>query len=167
MAATILTAGCGKPSTPSGGAVAPPADTTAIPATPISQPALTAWRQGDKAGAVAGFLAADWSAHPLFAADSALSLSESQFKALSDADRQAKSTELTTQLGVFKQLAAAVTQAGQEAAAKGDPAQARKCFTALKQCGAALAGPDSSSLVQLVGQALSKRADTELGKLPQ
>jgi len=167
MAAALLLAGCGKPSTPAGGTTTPPAATAAISATPVSQPALSAWQQGDKATAVAGFLTADWSARPLFGTDSPLSLSESQFGALSAADRQAKSAELTTQLGVFKQLAAAVSQAGQDAAAKGDSAQARKCFTALKQCGAALAGPDSSSLVQLVGQAFTKRADTELAKLPQ
>ena len=167
MAAAILLAGCGKPSTTPGGTAtlptAPAAATAA--ANPVSQPALSAWQQGDKAAAVAGFLAADWSARPLFAADSPLSLSESQLMALSDADRQAKSAELNTQLDVFKQLGRAAIQAGLDAAAKGDPAQARKCFTALKQCGAALAGPDSSRLVQLVGQSLTKRADTELAKL--
>ena len=167
MAATILIAGCGKKS-PSSSATPPPtqADTVSS-SSPISQPALTAWQQGDKAAAVNSFLAADWSARPLFAADSPLSLTESQFAALSDAARQAKSSVLTAQLDSFKQLAAAVRQAGNDAASKGDAAQARKVFTSLKQCGTALASPDCLSLVQLVGQGLIKRADTELAKIGQ
>jgi len=161
-AATILIAGCGKKS-PSSSATPPPAQADAVSSSsPISQPALTAWQQGDKAAAVSRFLAADWSARPLFAADSPLSLTESQFAAQSDADRQAKSSVLTAQLDSFKQLAAAVRQAGSDAASKGDAAQARKVFTSLKQCGTALASPDCLSLVQLVGQGLIKRADTEL-----
>ena len=167
MAATILIAGCGKKS-PSSSATPPPAQADAVSSSsPISQPALTAWQQGDKAAAVSSFLAADWSARPLFAADSPLSLTESQFAALSAADRQAKSSVVTAQLDSFKQLAAAVRQAGSDDTSKGDAAQARKCFTALKQCGTALASPDCLSLVQLVGQGLIKRADTELAKIGQ
>src|ERR1035441_2937394 len=97
MAATILIAGCGKKS-PSSSTTPPPAEAEAASSSPVAQAALTAWQQGDKAAAVSSFLAADWSARPLFAADSPLSLSESQFKALSDADRQAKSREMMTQL---------------------------------------------------------------------
>src|ERR1035441_6566633 len=119
MAATILIAGCGKKS-PSSSTTPPPAQAEAASSSPIAQPALTAWQQGDKTAAVSSFLAADWSARPLFAVGSTLSLSEAQFKALSDADRQAKSTEMTAQLGSLKQLAAAVAQAGLDAASKGD-----------------------------------------------
>jgi hypothetical protein len=61
-------------------------------------------------------------------------------------------------------LAAAVAQAGRDAAAKGDAEQARKYFLSLKQCGTALDRPDSLSLVQLVGRAFKKMADTELEK---
>jgi hypothetical protein len=165
MAASILVTGCGKKS-PGVSATPPPAQADVAPSSsPISQPALTAWQQGDKAAAVSSFLAADWTARPLFAADSPLSLTESQFAALSAADRQAKSGVVVAQLDSFKQLAAAVHQAGSDAAAKGDAAQARKCFISLKQCGTALAGPENSSLVQLVGKAFIKRADTELAAL--
>ena len=164
MAAAILIAGCGKKS-PSGSTTPPPAQAEAASASPIAQPALTAWQQGDKAAAVSSFLAADWSARPLFAVGSTLSLSEAQFKALSDADRQAKSAEMTAQLGSLKQLAAAVAQAGLDAAAKGDASQARKDFTSLKQCGAALESSDYMLLVQLVGKGIEKRGDTELAKI--
>jgi predicted small lipoprotein YifL len=163
MAATILIAGCGKKS-PSSSATPPPAQTDASPA---ARPALTAWQQGDKATAVSSFLAADWSARPLFAADSSLSLSESQFKALSDAERQAKSSDMMSQIDSLKQLAQAVVQAGHDATSKGDATQARKCFTSLKQCGTALESPDCMQLVQLVGKAFVKMSDTELTKIGQ
>jgi hypothetical protein len=166
MAAAILTAGCGRK--PSGSSATPPTQAEAASSSsPVSQPALAAWQQGDKAAAVSSFVAADWSARPLFAAGSVLSLSEDQFKALSDADRQAKSAEMMAQLVSLKQLAAAVIQAGQDAASKGDVTQVRKYFTSLKQCGTALARPDCLSLVQLVGQSFIKRADTELAKIGQ
>lgn len=166
MAATILIAGCDKKS-PSSTTTPPPAQADAASSSPAAQPALAAWQQGDKAAAVTGFLAADWSTRPLFAADSPLSLSESQFAALSDADRQAKSTVLTAQLDSFKELAAAVRHAGTDAASKGDVAQARKCFASLKQCGTALSSPDCLSLVQLVGKAFIKMSDAELAKIGQ
>jgi hypothetical protein len=67
----------------------------------------------------------------------------------------------------FKQLAAAVAQAGRDAASKGDAAQARKYFTSLKQCGTALDSPDRLSLVQFVGQAFKKMSDKELAKIGQ
>jgi hypothetical protein len=163
--AALLMAGCGKKTgAPGGGSVPPPAQTAAA-ASPVAPAILAEWRQGDPAAAVRDFLAADWSGRPLFAADSVLSLSEAQFRALSDADRQAKSGELTAQLDSLKKLAVAVAQAGNNALAQGDAAQARKDFDALKQFGAALAGSENLLLVQLTGQAIAKKADAGLAKI--
>jgi hypothetical protein len=164
MAATVLIAGCGKKS-PDSSAAPPPAKADAASASPAAQAALTAWQQGDKAGAVGSFLAADWSVRPLFAPDSALNLSEAQFNALSYADHEAKSRDMMPQIASLKQLAQAVVQAGHDAAAKGDAVQARKDFTSLKQFGTALEGPESMLLVQLVGKSFVKMADTELAKM--
>ena len=134
---------------------------------PVLEPALTAWERGDKATAVSSFLAADWSARPLFAAASTLGLSEAQFRALSDSDRQARSGEMMTQLDSLKKLASAVAGAGRDAASKGDVALARKYFTSLKECGTALDSPDCLDLVRLVGRSFKKLADTELAKIGQ
>jgi hypothetical protein len=128
---------------------------------------MTAWQQGDKATAISCFVETDWSSGPLFAPNSTLSLSEDQFKALSNADRQAQSGEMMSQLNSLKKLAAAVAQAGRDAASKGDTAQARKYFNSLKQCGTALDNADRLRVVQLVGQALKKMADAELAKVGQ
>jgi len=166
--AAILLAGCGKQNTSSG---TPPAQAKqpagSSSAAAAAQVALSSWQQGDKAGAVSNFLAADWNARPLFAADSPLNLSEDQFKALSAADQQAKSSELTKQLASMKQLALAVAQAGRDAVTKGDTTVAQKYFASLKQCGTALSGPDYSALVQLVGKAFIKMADAESAKIGQ
>ncbi len=169
MAASILLAGCGKKESASGSSAPPKKqESEAAPAgAAVAQPALTAWQQGDKSTAVSSFLEADWSARPLFASGSTLNLSEDQFKALPAADRQAKSGEMMSQLDSVKKLAAAVAQAGREAASKGDTPQARKCFASLKQCGTALDSPDRLRIVQLVGQAFKKMADTELAKVGQ
>ncbi len=127
---------------------------------------MTAWEQGDKAAAVNAFVAADWSSRPLFGPTSVMSLSELQFNLFSEAENTAKSKELLSQLDSLKQLARAVVQAGADAAAKGDTAQARKCFTSLEQCGAALDG-SSLRMVKLVGEAFQKLAKSELAKVGQ
>ena len=74
---------------------------------------------------------------------------------------------MMAQIASLKQLAQAVVQAGHDAASKGDTTQARNCFTAVRQCGMALEGPDCMQLVQLVGKAFEKMADSELAKIAQ
>ena len=167
LAVSIVLAGCGNKNVSSDTSASSAKDqsSAASAATPVAQAAMNAWQQGDKAKAVSSFLEADWSARPLFPPDSPLSLTEDQFKSLSDADRQGKSNEMLPQISSLKALAGAVAQAGRDAAAKGDAAQARKHFTSLQQCGTALESPDCLSLVQLVGKAFKKMADTELAKV--
>jgi hypothetical protein len=157
LAATFLLAGCGKQSAlPS----SPPST-----ATPVTQPIMTAWQKGGKSTAVTSFVETDWSSRPLFASGSALSLAEQQFKALTNFEQQERSSEMMPQIDSLKQLATAVAQAGQDTAAKGDAAQARKYFAAMQQCGATLDTSNSLTLVRLVGQGMKKRADTEISKL--
>lgn len=159
LTVSLLLAGCGKKTTPP--------SSTSPTAAPVAESAMTAWQQGDITKALSSFIETDWSRGPLFAGDSPLSLTEDQFKALPEAERQAKSTEMVAQLDAVKKLAAAVAQAGREAAAKGDTALARQYFTSLTQFGTALDHPDGLSLVQLVGKAFKKMAETELAKIPQ
>ena len=157
LATSLLLVGCGKQS-------ALPSSSSSTVA-PVTQSVMTAWQQGDKTAAVAGFVETDWSARPLFASDSMLSLSEDKFKALSNSERQAKSSKMFQQIDSLKRLAAAVAQAGQDAAAKGDAAQARKHLTSLREFGSAIDTSNSLALLRLVGQAEKKRADREMSKL--
>jgi hypothetical protein len=154
----LLLAGCGQKANPT---------PTPSGILAVSKPAMAAWEQGDYSGAIARFVETDWNANPLFASDCALSLSEGQFQALSAAERRAKTDEMMSQLNSLKQLGAAVAKAGREAASKGDSVLARKHFTSLQQCGAALERPERLKLAQLVGQALRRLADPEMGKRPE
>ena len=156
--------GCGKSDSSGPSGVKQDADGNRSAAVLI-QPLLDEWQQGDRSTAISRFVQSDWSARPLFPASSPLSLSEEQFTRLPAADREAKSGEITAQTRVLKELAAAVAQAGIEAAAKQDAVQARKHFTSLKQCGEALDSPGSLAIVKLVGQGIKKRADAELLKV--
>ncbi|MEJ0090886.1 MAG: hypothetical protein WDM80_14235 [Limisphaerales bacterium] len=159
MVVAILLTGCGKKSS----------SATTLTAQPeiILEPALTAWQSGDKTTATSNFLAMDWNSAPSSAPSSTLSISEVQFKTLSNADRQAKSLKMTAQLQSLRDLASSVEEAGRDAVLKGDMAQARKCFTSLKQCGTALDNPDYLQIVQLTGQAMKKMSDKDMAKIPQ
>jgi hypothetical protein len=149
---------------------------TIVTATPVAQPALTAWLQGDRAGAVSNFLAADWTAGQLFAPDAILSLTEAEFSGQVKPVRmpgsvmtggiEAVRVQMTKELATLKQLAATVAQAGRDAAATNDVALARKLFTSLQRFAAALDTTNSLRILRLDAQAIKKRADSELATLP-
>ena len=156
---SVTLVGCSKKSSPPGSRL------SAGP--PVAHAVLAAWQQGDRSGAISNFVQTDWRNRPLFASSYVLSLTEDQYKALSNSEREARSREITSQISSLKQLAQAVMQAGRDAAAKGDTAQARKYFTSLQDFGAAVGGSDSMLIVQLVGKAIRKMGDTELAKVQQ
>jgi hypothetical protein len=160
MIGAISLAGCSEES-----ATAPPKASSSSSTRSVALPAMTALAQGDTPAAVTNFLSADWSQRPLFPGNSPLNLTEDQFKALSRAQQDQKSQELSGEMKPLKQLAQAVAEAGRNAAAKGNTAEARKIFTSLKDFGSALADPASLQLLQLVGKGIIKMADTELGNL--
>jgi hypothetical protein len=172
VAATILLAGCGKKNGSSESSTTTPTAQTdvTLSSLPALQPALTAYLHGDRSTVVGNFLAADWSARPLFASGSPLALSEDQIqqiRAVSEADYHAKSREITSQLLTLKALAGTVVEAGFDAEKKGDATQARKCFISARQFGTALDSPSNLPIVQLVGQGYKKMADKEMAKIGQ
>ncbi|MGO9108255.1 MAG: hypothetical protein ACLP9L_03385 [Thermoguttaceae bacterium] len=152
---------------------APPAlpaksqDTAASATAPTAESVFIAWQQADKATAISRFVQVDWTARPLFAPNSVLGLSETQFQAIPNSSRQAKQQELLSQVPILKQIGVAVLTAGKDAAAKKDFASAKKYFTSLQQCGEALSGPDFTALVQQIGKFIKKMADEESAKLSQ
>ena len=186
--ASILLAACGKQNKVSPGPVprqepasaaatsSPVAVTSPLAATgsqavilvstPVAQPVLTVWQEGNKAGAINLFLEANWNARPIFPAGMALSLTDGQINGLSEPDRQLRTGEMLGQMELIRQLAQAVAGAGREAIAKGDAARARKCYTALKQFGAALDSPGGQQVVRATGRASVSMANTGLAKLP-
>ncbi len=133
---------------------------------------LADWQSGRSTTAVSNFVAADWSARPLFTNGSALNLTEGEFRAriqsMLDPEAVASmGTNLMAEIDPIKRLAAAVGQEGQQAAAQHDYAKARKYFAALQNFGVALDSTNSLGLLRMVGQGLRKRSEIELGKLPE
>jgi len=168
MAASILLAACGKQST--GSSATPPAlaQANAEQLLPVTQPAMKAWQQGDNATALKIFVATDWNGRPLFEAGSALNLSQDQFKALPAGDSTAKAQAIITQISCVKQLSDAVAQAGLDAVAKGDAAQAREYFTSLRQFGLALQNQDNPGFILSVyGKGMENKANAGLAKIGQ
>ena len=135
--------------------------------TPVMQPILTAWQEGNGPAAIARFTGANWNARPLFPASMAVGLTESQFKGLSGSDRNLRNNEMMAQLDLIKQIVMTINEAGQDAAAKGDNIRALKLFTALNQCGAALDDPAAQILVKQVGQVCKGMGGRGLAKLGQ
>jgi pantothenate kinase len=133
--------------------------------TPLEQ-AISAWQQGDRAAAVSRFTEIDWSRGAAFSKNAASSLREKDLATLTPADRQRRMEEVMAQLKELKPLFSAVAQAGKDAAAKKDYAEARRCFTKLNQCGEALDTPDGLLIVKLVGRAAKKMAAKESALLP-
>jgi len=146
---------------------AKPSESGTATTTSSAESVFAAWQEGDKPTAVSRFVQVDWTARPLFATDSVLGLSESQFQALPSSSRSAKQQELMTKVPVLKGIAAAVAAAGKDAAAKKDITGAKKYFTSLQQFGEALSGPDFTALVQQIGKFVKRTGDEELAKLGQ
>ena len=182
IAVGILLGGCGKKNSETGSASPPtatsnmaPADTSmdtspasasaGVSGSPVVQPVLIAWQEGDKARAINLFVGSDWSARPTFPGGMALSLSEGQLKALPEADRALKYQQVSAQLDLMKEVVAAVNEAGQAAVASGEVVNARRCFMSLKQFGAALDNPDRLQQLQILGKVSKNMADAGLGKL--
>ncbi len=140
--------------------------------TPAIQRALAAWQQGDNSAAVSYFLAADWNAGPIFAPESMLSLTESEFlsrvqpvdgRGLTP-DIEARSEQMLKELRTVKELVAAVLQAGRDAAATNNAVLARDHFPSLQRFGAALDHHNSLNILRLEGQEIKKKADAELNR---
>lgn len=132
---------------------------------PVAAGILSAWQNGDQATAVRAFVAADWAARPLFDPASVLALTEQQYAALPAGKRATDEPKMLAEARALKELAAAVTQAGRDALAKGNKDEARKHFNSVKECGTALAAPDRISLLQVHGKAMRRIADTELAQI--
>lgn len=153
--------GCGKNSAPSS------TTSSAAQGEYAMAPILSAWQQGDQSDAVRAFSETDWTARPLFEPGSVLVLSEQEYAALPASRRASEDGSMVATMRTFKEIATAVAEAGRDAVAQGDTAQARKYFDSLKECGTALSAPDRLSWIRVHGNGLLKMVDKELERLPQ
>lgn len=164
MAVTLP--GCGKEGGPAGKSPATnaPAQTGILSTKPPLERILAAWQLGDTTKAIQQFLEADLKSRPVFSSGSPLSLRESDLPGMSQTEREKLLAEVHAQVNDLKQLAAAMRDKGQ-AAARSDPALARRCFTKLDELSAALGQPEGLKIVQLLGQAIRKMPAAESAKL--
>jgi hypothetical protein len=160
----LLSVGCSEPAnSPVSG---PPANSLAVSLPPPpAELALQAWGKRDVATAIETFTDTDWSTPPLFAVGSALNLTQQEFLALPVAERATAEKSVLSHMKTLKRLALAVAEAGRDEALQGHVADARKRFSAMGRCGAALDRPDCLLLVQPLGKLLEKTARDELAKL--
>jgi hypothetical protein len=177
----VLLAGGSKGDQTSNGSLQPPSavksntpasgDAAAQPtfpvSTPVLQPILTVFQEGHTAQAVDLFIQANWSGRPIFPSKMALGLTDAQFKAIPEGERKLRTDEMLAQLDLMKQLATAVSNAGDEAAAKGDALRARQGYESLKRFGAALDDPKAQQLLRMVGQVSKRMAEHGLARLPK
>lgn len=177
IAIAVVLTGCGKNQNASQNspeqtnATASALATNAVPAssqptvsvsTPVAQPILTTWQEGHQSSAVAQFVAANWNGRPLFPNGMALNFTDADLNGLQPAGRQLKAVELDAQIGLIEQIVTAVNNAGQQAASKGDTAQAKEYFTALANFGAALDDPARPQVVRHVGMVAKNMAKNGL-----
>ncbi len=120
----------------------------------------------DSSWAIEAFLQVDWSKGDEVFAGTNLSMSEADFVRQTAAERQRVSEQNLKELATVRELARAVTAAGQKAADEGDRAQAERCFRGVHALGETLSAPDRMALVQLVGKALKELAQKKLDALP-
>lgn len=171
LAAAILLSACGKKAAApasgaqSPGASAPSEAASSSSAMPVSEPAISAMGEGNTDAAVRDFVNADWSARPLFTTGSSLNLSEAQFEAIPQAEREKNHEDVSGVINALRQTATATVRAAHEAAAKGDKETARKYLEAVKNCGQALDKPDRLNVLIILGQSMQRDADRELSHL--
>lgn len=183
LAASLLFAGCSKKSEQSTASAPPPeppsvntdsslnvaesseAEVHPVVSTPVIQPILTVWQEGNSEAAINAFVQANWNARPIFPAGMAVGLTDAQLQGLPDVDRQLKTNEMEAQVGLIGDLVTAVSNAAQDAVSNGDAARAKECYLALRRFGTALDNPANLPQVKHVGQVAKNMAKLGLAKL--
>jgi hypothetical protein len=89
-------------------------------------------------------------------------LSEQQFAALSQEQRDAISPQTEALSKAIRDLAREVVAAGEKLAAAGATDGAKAYFKAVQQFGQALAAPERMLIIQLVGKAIAEFAQDKL-----
>lgn len=153
----------GVPAAPSQSQASNPT-VTAVPLQPAAYfgEVLAAWIGGRKDEAVKQFLQMRWQDPSVFEGIPMLVMSEQQFAALPQAQRDPigrQAQQFSTTIG---DIATAVIASGEKASASGDAAGAKARFEAVQQFGQTLAAPERLLIIQQVGKAVAKVAQEKL-----
>ena len=123
---------------------------------------LAAWSSGKRGEAVNQFLQLNWQDPAIFQGVLALAISEQQFAALSQAQREPISQQAQQFSQTARDLARAVIATTDTFLASGNTVGAKSRLEAVQQFGQALAAPERLQIIQLVGKAISQLAQEKL-----
>ena len=123
---------------------------------------LFAWNTGKRGDAVNQFLQLNWQDPAVFQGVPVLAMSEQQFAALPQAQRDAVSQQAQQISQTARDLARAVIATTDTFVASGNAVGAKSRLEAVQQFGQALAAPERLQVIQLVGKAISQLAQEKL-----
>lgn len=160
----------GQATVPTLGAPAPTADARASNPTITQAPektmylgqVLAAWNTGKRGDAVNQFLQLNWQNPAVFQGVPVLAMSEQQFAALPQAQRDAVGQQAQQLCRTARDLARAVIDTTDTFVASGNAPGAKSRLEAVRQFGQALGAPERLQIVQLVGKAITQLAQEKL-----
>jgi hypothetical protein len=126
---------------------------------------LACWKEGRKQDAAAGFLALDWKNSTPFSALPALSLSESQYAALPQGQRESLAQDALGLTKDIREMTRYFVEQAKAAKAENKLEEAKLYHSGLMELGKILSGDDKLKLIQMIGKAVQGFTQKELGDL--
>lgn len=124
------------------------------------------WNAGQADEATSRFLLIDWQKADAFRDSPGLTLSEAEFLALPEDQRQQVLQETMNQLGSVRKLFFHLAAEAERLAEAGNRASAEDSLAAVRRYGQSLSGPDHLEFVQMHGKAATAYADKKSAELP-
>lgn len=137
----------------------------ALHVTPPFDAVLACWQEDRKQDAAAGFLALDWKASVPFSALPALSLSEGQFAALPQGQREGLAQNALGLSKDIREMTRYFVEQAKAAKAENKLEEAKLYQAGLMELGKILSGNDKLKLIQMIGKAVQGYTQKELGDL--
>jgi hypothetical protein len=123
---------------------------------------LVTWNTGKKGEAVNQFLQLNWQDPSVFQGIPVLAMSEQQFAALPEEQRDQISQQVQQLSQTFRDMGQAVISSTDSFIASGNAIGAKARLDAVQQFAQALAAPEHLQIIQLVGKAISQLAQEKL-----
>jgi hypothetical protein len=122
---------------------------------------IAAWARGDQQTATEQFMAIDWM--QVSDSRSLFGLTEKEFAALPEADRNTRVADVMARLNDLRALSRHVVEEGKKAVSAGDGGKARRSFQAVAGCGKWLMkDPNAMAIVKNIGKAIDDLGSRQL-----
>ena len=140
-------------------------DVTSGTKTVLAKDALASWEAGRKDEAVTQFLSVQWDSPSAFEGMEALTMSEQDFRALSQSEMTQAAKQAMDLTGKLRKLIFYVASDAEKLAASGNTQAAKERLMAVKRHGQALSQPERLEIVQMYGEAAAAYADKKLSAI--